>query len=198
MEQAKINKTGKEIENIQIVKLDSNNKQRPYTFNVLDKNLLEIIQTHEKSLKFLINSSIKITEKDWLNLYPEVLKRLYNNQNQFDLIYQLFSLLLQKKHKNFFAIETILKINNNFLNGNKKQEEKFMIDDKKVSVIKGFGLDLKSKYKFKKADNKLGGISYRLLNALKTKNNLTSDEEKMFSNALADLKMTFVDVSGKR
>jgi CRISPR-associated protein Cst1 len=33
MEQANVNQTKREIENIQVVKLDSNNNQRPYTFN---------------------------------------------------------------------------------------------------------------------------------------------------------------------
>ncbi|MCD3331295.1 type I-B CRISPR-associated protein Cas8b1/Cst1, partial [Clostridium botulinum D/C] len=44
------------------------------------------------------------------------------------------------------------------------------IDDKVISNCRSYGYYLREEYVQKGAKNKLGGISYRLLNALKTKN----------------------------
>jgi len=165
--QSQIEQFDKEIENIQIVKLDSNNQRRPYTFNVLSKDKLQVIYDNKNMLNSLIKIHAKINSKEYLNLYREVIYRLYNGRNQFDLINQLFHLKLQDKFNRLLFIEMIIKINNNFIEGRVKNK---MVYNKDINDCKNYGLTLRKAYADKKAENKLSGITYRLLNALKTKN----------------------------
>lgn len=157
----------KEVENIQIVKLDSDNQRRPYTFNVLSKDKLKTISENKNMLKSMIKINAKVSSKEYLNLYREVISRLYDGKNQFDLINKLFHLKLDSKFNRMQFIEMIIKINNNFLEGRVKGK---MVHYKVINNCKNYGLDLRKSYIDKKAQNKLGGITYRLLNALKTKN----------------------------
>lgn len=155
----------KEIENIQIVKLDSNNNTRPYTFNVLSKDKLNIISKNKNMLKTMIKVHAKVGSKEYLNLYSEVINRLYDGRNQFGLINKLLYLRMSDKFKGTQFISMIIKINNSFLKGGNK-----MVSYKTIDKCKSYGIYLRKAYLDKKAENKIGGISYRLLNALKTKN----------------------------
>ncbi|MCD3352072.1 type I-B CRISPR-associated protein Cas8b1/Cst1 [Clostridium botulinum D/C] len=168
MEQGSISQVSKEIDNIQIVKLNSQNERRPYTFNIISKDKLKIINKHKEQLKSMIKIHIKISKDDYLNLYNEVLNRLYNGHNLFDLIYKLIYLNLNGNFKNTVYIDMILKINNDLIGGGKMSTNK--IDDKVISNCRSYGYYLREEYVQKGAKHKLGGISYRLLNALKTKN----------------------------
>lgn len=181
MEQSSIEGSIKEIENIQIIKLNAGNEARPYTFNILSKEILQVINKNKNMLKPLIKARVKIGRKNdrdlYINLYSEVLRRFYSNQNQFDLIYKLFSVNLSKKFNNntnnssygkfdnLIYVDMIIKINNNFLGG--AMRDKY-VNDKKLFVIRQIGYSMRKAYGGKGALNKVGGISYRLLNALKT------------------------------
>lgn len=181
MEQSSIDGSIKEIENIQIIKLNAENESRPYTFNILSKEMLQVIKKNKNMLRPLIKARVKIGRKNgrdiYLNLYSEVLRRLYSNQKQFDLIYKLFSVSLSKKFNNtannssygkfdnLIYVGMIIKINNNYLGG--AMREKY-IGDKKLFAIRQLGYSMRKAYESKGALNKIGGISYRLLNALKT------------------------------
>ncbi|WMJ79118.1 type I-B CRISPR-associated protein Cas8b1/Cst1 [Clostridium sp. MB40-C1] len=155
----------KEIENIQIVKLDSDNQRRPYSFNILSKDKLRVISDSKNMLRSMIKTHAKISSKEFLNLYREVISRLYDGKNQFDLINKLFHFKLDAKFNRVQFIEMIIKINNNFLRGRGK-----MVHYKVINNCKDYGVELRKSYSDKKAENKLGGVTYRLLNALKTKN----------------------------
>jgi CRISPR-associated protein Cst1 len=157
----------KEIDNIQVVKLDVQNERRPYTFNILSKEMITIMQSNRNRLKPLIKANVKLSKDYYLNLYKEVVKRLYDGRNQFDLINTLISLRLQNEFKDFGYIEMILKINHDFLQrrgGNRKMAYYFDIEKAKESGVK-----LRRAYINKSSENKLGGIVYRLLNALRIK-----------------------------
>lgn len=166
MKQSEFERTNKEIDNIQIVKLDSNNERRPYSFNIISKNKLRIIYNNRGNLKLLISKNAKIGDGSYINLYSEVIKRLYDNKNLFDLISQLFYLKLGDKFKGLSYLKNIIKINNSFLVGIMGKK----IYYKKIDEIHKLGFCLRKEYEIKKADNKINGITYRLLNALKTKN----------------------------
>ncbi|AUN00934.1 type I-B CRISPR-associated protein Cas8b1/Cst1 [Clostridium botulinum] len=170
MKQSEFERSNKEIDNIQIIKLDSNNQIKPYTFNIMSKNKLKIIFDNRKNLRKLVNISIKVGEKNkkpiYINLYSEVLKRVYNNKNLFDLISQLFYLKLNDKFNGLLYLKNIIKINNSFLGGIMGKK----IYYKKIDGIQQMGFCLRKEYEDKKAGNKINGITYRLLNALKTKN----------------------------
>ena len=155
----------KEIDNIQVIKLDASNNSRPYTFNMLSKKKLEVIYKHRKLLRRLVKSRIKIND-DYLSIYSEVINRLYDNKNQFDLINQLLQLGIKDKINKNWEIKTIIKLNNYYLGG---IERKKMIHYHVIDKIRESGLELREAYENKKAENKIAGISYRLLNALRTK-----------------------------
>lgn len=168
MEQGAISQSNKEIDNIQIVKLDSQNESRPYTFNIISKEKLEIIDKNKERLKSIIKVSIKISKDEFLNLYNEVLNRIYNGHNLFDLMYKLLYLNLNDSFKRIGYLDMILKINNDLIGGGKMSTNK--IDDKLINNCRSYGYYLRKSYVEKGGKNKLGGISYKLLNALKTKN----------------------------
>ncbi|RKD24801.1 CRISPR-associated protein Cst1 [Caminicella sporogenes DSM 14501] len=170
LNQSQIERAEKEIDNIQIVKLDSSNSTRPYTFNIMSKKKLRIIKNNKKLLRGLVNVSVKIGRKNgrdiYINLYTEVINRLYDDKKLFDLISKLFYLNLDDKFKKLWNLKTIIKINDSYIGGIMGRG----IYYKEIDQIQQIGFDLRKAYKEKNAENKINGISYRLLNALKTKN----------------------------
>ncbi|KPU26824.1 CRISPR-associated protein Cst1 [Caloranaerobacter sp. TR13] len=167
LKQSVVENMEKEIDNIQIVKLDSNNDRRPYTFNVLSKNKLKIIYENKKLLRYLVNNYVKTDAGDYINVYSEVIKRLYDNKNQFDLINKLLYLNMNEKFTRIGNIKIIIKINNDYLGGIMKGK---MISYNTIDKLQQLGFELRKAYEVKNSKNKINGISYRLLNALKTKN----------------------------
>jgi CRISPR-associated protein Cst1 len=166
MQQNQISTAEKEFENIQIVKFDSQNDRRPYTFNLLSRDKLNIIYHNRKRLKALLKIHVKISKEYYLNLYNEVLQRLYDGKNQFDLINKLMHLNLQDKFKGLRYVYLILEINNNFIGGNINK----MVYFKDIDNFKNYGLKLRDAYtRGNSSKNKISGITYRLLNALKTR-----------------------------
>lgn len=162
VDQYGIENIDKEFENIQIVKFDSSNGSRPYSFNVLSKTLLRIIYYNRKRLQKLIKVIVKVTDKYYINLYSEVIDRLYVGKDLFDLIYMLMKMNLGEEFKGTNFIYSILEINNSFKGGRGMRFE----DTKN---FKNYGLNLRKKYVESGNESKISGITYRLLNALKTK-----------------------------
>lgn len=152
----------KEFENIQVVKIDGNNSLRPYSFSILSPNIMKVIYRNKKNLEYLIKINVKITEKYYINLYNEVINRIYEGKNLFDLINKLLFMYLDGKFNNIKAIRNIIIINN-FLLGGKAMK----IDD--ISKFERYGYELRKSYFEKNAESKLIGIVYRLLNSIKTK-----------------------------
>ncbi len=163
--QSSVEAFDKEIDNIQIVKLDAQNNKRPYTFNVLSKDRLRIIYANKNRLRKMLRIHVKIGNNEYLNLYREVITRLYSGKNLFDLISKLIYLILESKFNRLQYVEMIIRINNSYIGGRGK-----MVYYKNIDSCKKYGLSLREEYTQKKATNKLSGITYRLLNALKTKN----------------------------
>ncbi|TAH60530.1 MAG: type I-B CRISPR-associated protein Cas8b1/Cst1 [Gottschalkiaceae bacterium] len=112
----------------------------------------------------MLKVKVKVSEDYWINVYQEVLKRLYNNENQFNLIGELF-----KYKVNPYYLYVILIINTDYMGGKMELNQK---DDfkKKVDLSRYFGLQLRKAYLAKDNENKIESLSYRLLNAVKTKN----------------------------
>ncbi|MGL4850634.1 MAG: type I-B CRISPR-associated protein Cas8b1/Cst1 [Clostridium sp.] len=162
VEQEKIEKIEYELDNIQVIKFDGYGN-RKYTFNMLSKRVLYVLYKNRGILNSLIKVRIKITEKYTLNLYQEVLRRLVNNCVLYDLLEQLMTLYLCGIIKKISIIDKILAINNSIRGGEvvkKCEREKF----------RDYGNELKRSYLLKNSESKLVGISYRMLNALKTDN----------------------------
>lgn len=183
MEERKSKQAGKEIDNIQIIKFKSQtdaDQRRPYTFNVLSKDKLQVIQNNAKALSSLVQESVKLNDDSFVNVYQEVLDRLYQNRNQFDLIGLLFRSSLPSRGEETFwrasVIRDIIFLNNSFLRTiNKNKEDESMsgyssyVKRDTIVNMERAGRILSDTYRNKNSANKLSGITYRLLNALKTK-----------------------------
>lgn len=163
MENLGIENIDKEMDNIQVVKFNGNNGERPYSFNILSPKILKVLYYHRKDMNTLVKVFVKITDKYSLNIYDEVIRRIYAGKNLFDLIHQLIILYLDhKRFESLFIINIILKINTSILGGkNMRQEDinKYML----------YGNVLREAYLRKNIESKLTGITYRLLNSIKTK-----------------------------
>ncbi|MDU5082958.1 type I-B CRISPR-associated protein Cas8b1/Cst1 [uncultured Tissierella sp.] len=154
-----------ELADIQLVRYED----EKYRFNILSKNSLKVIKDSEEDLNKLINCGFKEINT-YFNIYELVIDRLLNSQNMFTLVQKMLHYKLSQpkdSHYNSFHVIRILGINTRFLKG--------------VGCMKGIyrdivkegndaGEKLREKYRSKGAVDKLGGISYRLLNSLKTNN----------------------------
>ncbi|MFT8343067.1 MAG: type I-B CRISPR-associated protein Cas8b1/Cst1 [Clostridium beijerinckii] len=168
MEQKSVEEAKSEVENIQVVKFDKNNGSRPYTFNVLSKEKLLIIKNNKEILERLMNISINISKSKlkpyYINLYSEVIERIYNGKNLFDLLDTLTRLRISGEYKNSYVIYLLIKLNNNCMDmrGGSK------VYYKDIDKFKDYGMNLKKVYG-KEGENKIPGILYRLQNAIKVK-----------------------------
>ncbi|WP_058486791.1 type I-B CRISPR-associated protein Cas8b1/Cst1 [Defluviitalea phaphyphila] len=161
-----INKISKyELADVQVVRYE---KDR-YRFNLLSKQMLKVLNKSTKELNSLIKTSYKEFDT-YFNIYDETMKRLLNKENLFLLIHKLIVRKLTKpsdSHYHVGHINNLLKINNNFLEGVVGMEVK---EKDILELSKNAGFYFRKAYEEKKAENKINGIAYRLLNALKTNN----------------------------
>lgn len=185
MEKQKAKYASREIDNIQIIKYSNKNDNkvdqlRPYTFNVLSKDKLVVIEKYHNSLNKMINKFIKLDDDSYINVFQSVLERLYKNKNQFDLISLLCRNNLPNRPdesiRDYSLIKEILYFNNHFLWTIKKYKEddsmsgySSYVNRDTINDIEQAGRKLALHYKQRSASNKISGITYRLLNALKTK-----------------------------
>lgn len=156
-----------ELADIQIVRYEN----ETYRFNILSKKTLEIIYKSKNELNYLINASYKEI-KTYFNIYELVIKRLFNNQNLYTLIHKTILYKISYTSNCYFNmshIKNLLYINIKILGG-----MGYMVNSEKgndiVKEANISGYHLRENYKGKDAGNKLPGISYRLLNSLKTDN----------------------------
>lgn len=153
----------KEIQNIQVIKLDSKNEGRPYTFNQLDKKTAYVITLSKNSINNILTFNLKIADKEYLNIYDEVIKAIFNNKNLYSILHKVISL-----KGSINKAVSILDIQKKILVVNYKTEGERM--EKGIEVSKFCGKDLKVEYFKKGKKDKIDTLTYRLLNALKVKN----------------------------
>lgn len=156
-----------ELADIQVVRFENGS----YRFNILARKTIEAINKSESELNHIINAGFKEIKINY-NIYELVVRRIFNNQNLYTLIHKtiLYKLTNDENcYYNMSHVENLLYINKKLLGGmgymQNVDEERDIIKESKSS-----GYHLREQYKSKEADNKLSGISYRLLNALKTDN----------------------------
>ncbi len=176
-----------ELSDVQVIrfKRDPDKDTVKYTFNVLNRNILETVKKRKSDFDFIRKGSFS-EGNDTRYIYNEVMKRLLNNENQFLLIQKLMHYKLSMPDKSRYGMSTvksILNINITFL-----KEAGYMEKTEKdiIKSAKGFGHYLQKAYGFSdytgeetssekgeksvKYNKKLDGIAYRMLNALKTNN----------------------------
>lgn len=156
------NKKELEIDNIQIVKFDRNQESRPYTFNILSREKAKLLADMKADFQQLVGKFAK-ENNEYISIYQEVMRRLYNGQSFYDLLYRLLRLVIDEDYKGTQTLFKILKIQNNIYKGG----DHFMTQED-LNNVRKYGYHLKHAYRGQ--ESKLNGISYRLLNAIKVKN----------------------------
>ncbi len=154
-----------ELADMQIVRYED----EKYRFNLLSKNVLNVLYNSKDELNSLIKTGFQEINT-FFRLYDEVMKNLLNNENLFILIHKAIVIKISKPQDakyNENHIRNLIKINLKFIKGVGCMEgsEKDIV---KISSSSGYYL--REAYKAKNSENKLNGISYRLLNSLKTNN----------------------------
>lgn len=154
-----------ELADIQIVRCEDDK----YRFNLLSKNVLKVLYDSKDELNSLIQTGFQEINT-FFRLYDEVMKKLINNENLFLLIHKAIVIKISNSKDaryNESHIRNLIKVNLKYMKG-----VGYMGETEKdlVKVSSGAGYYLKEAYKSKNSENKLNGICYRLLNALKTNN----------------------------
>ncbi|MDR2880248.1 MAG: type I-B CRISPR-associated protein Cas8b1/Cst1 [Fusobacteriales bacterium] len=151
-----------ELADVQVVRYEN----ETYRFNILSRKMLSVIKDSKKDLDFIVRIGFKEVNS-YFKIYELVIQRLFNNQNLYTLIHKLLQYKLStpaNAHYLSSHIISLLKINLRFLEGIGIMEK-----NKNYLIYGGSdaGKELKKSYE---VQEKLKGISYRLLNALKTNN----------------------------
>lgn len=161
-----------ELQDIQIVRYED----KGYKFNILSREVLKVIRESEKELNSLMNTGYK-EGRYYFSIYDIAIDRLLNNHNMFTLIHKLLMYKITKSQSiaTYYYmghIMNLILINVNYLKG-VKDMDKVKENKELVKKARAYGYYLRQEYleKDREADkNKIRGISYRLLNALKTRN----------------------------
>ncbi|MBV1819794.1 type I-B CRISPR-associated protein Cas8b1/Cst1 [Anaerosalibacter bizertensis] len=161
-----------ELQDIQIVRYENER----YRFNLLSKEVLKVIRESEKELKSLMNTGYREVRTNF-SIYDITIDRLLNNYNMFTLIHKLLIYKITNSQSittyyHMGHVMNLIIINVNYLKGvegmDKVKENKEL-----VRKARAYGYYLRQEYLNKDRDadkNKIRGVSYRLLNALKTRN----------------------------
>lgn len=153
---------------IQIVRY----KNEKYNFNILSSEVIKIIRNVKKDLNVLEKAGYK-QGNGYFSIYDQVLDRIFNGQNMFSLLHFLLINMISKNpgvliFYNAYHINRINNINYEIMIGGMDLGK---VDIKKqIYFSRKDGNTLREEYLKKGMENKVSGISYRLLNALKTRN----------------------------
>lgn len=154
-----------ELADIQVVRYEN----ETYRFNILTKKMLQVIKKSKNDLNILNKMGYREVST-YFNIYELVVQRILNNQNLYTLMHKLLLYKLSNIKDLYYPVDSIinlLKINIRFLEGIGAMEKN---NEDIIRIANGSGYYLKQKYREKGTEDKLRGISYRLLNALKTNN----------------------------
>lgn len=162
-----------ELLDIQVIRLNQigGSDNMRYRFNILSKEVLELLSKHSKELDKLIPCGF-IDGKTYIYIYPTVIDNIINKTNLFNFIHLLLSRKLDVSLKNFYSdihIYILNIINSKFMEAEMEKENK-LEHERIVKDFKNSGYYLGEAYRDKNAENRINGIAYRLLNALKTRN----------------------------
>lgn len=161
-----------ELQDIQIIRYEN----EKFRFNILSKDILKIIRESVKEINSLINTGYR-ESRNYFNVYDMTIQRLLNNYNMFPLIHRLLMYKITESqtittYYNMGHIMNLNIININYLKGVENMEQ---LNENKALIknFRSYGYYLREEYIKKDRDadkSKIRGISYRLLNALKTRN----------------------------
>lgn len=165
----------KELNSIQVI---TRNKKH-YSLNVIGKDILEIIKIRKKELGYISKVSIKISAEEYINVFEECLHNIFNNINQWNLIFKIFKYDKNISSYSFIFSILIIQITQEHI----FHKEENVDNNIKIAyvacksggemrrVIIGAKPDKSlSDNENKEADNKLRGLVYQLVNSVHTSN----------------------------
>ena len=160
----------KKLSNIQVITRKKDNENSIYQFNIIGRDLLEVIKKNQKELEYLTKIFVKDGD-EFINVYSEVITNIFNYRRQYNLMNRLLKLSLrEEKARSTNYIYNILKIQI-YQRGEDKMGKAY-----KIAMAASFcGRDMRkaltSEVRAEKdVDNKLRGFVYQLLNALQSSN----------------------------
>lgn len=157
-----------EFSDVQVVKLDNIKGTPKYRFTILPKESMAIMSKAKTELESLSKASYKEVD-NYIRLYDEVTKALLNREGLYHLLNTLLVMKNGEKSNLFYTIGHIRAIQ--YIQYGMEKGEKDMVEIKKeLKTYSAAGYGLRRSYIEKGAQNKLNGIAYKLLNALKTNN----------------------------
>lgn len=168
MKRENINKDKYELADVQVVRYENES----YKFNLLPEITIKLINRFHEEINGLSRTRYKEGSENF-SIYEQVLGYIFNNQNLFLLVNKLLHYKLSSPNDCFFYMRHVvdmLKINTKLIQ-NLGGMENMDKDRDYLREARGAGYHLKKAYLDR--DPKTGknpGISYRLLNALKTSN----------------------------
>lgn len=153
-----------ELADIQVVFYE----KEKYVFNMLHKNILELIDNSSEKLKILKKGCFK-ENKSYIYLYETTVRQILDNKNMFLWIDKLIRYSITNKADCYYHmghVLNILEINFEYL------KEVGVMGNSKYLIykMKDNGNDIRVAYYGKGVEHKLLGISHQILNALKTSN----------------------------
>lgn len=154
-----------ELADIQLVRYED----EKYRFNILSRQSLKMIKDSKNDLNKLVNCGFREIST-YFNVYELVIDRLLNSQNMFTLIQKLLHYKLSQprdSYYNSYHMIRLLNINTRFLKGVGYMKD---LDKDKDIVELGNKAGYFLRRDYGDSVDKLSGISYRLLNSLKTNN----------------------------
>lgn len=163
-----------ELADVQVVRYVN----EKYRFNILTRNVLELVYECRKELGELTSSGYREVST-YFNIYDIVLDNLFNSQNMYLLMHKMLFYRLADPGNCYFNWKqtiNVMEINNKFMRRLGCMEK---TRDDIVAEGNRQGYFLREAYKKKDpATSKLSGIAYRLLNALKV------NDRDMFMNTV--------------
>lgn len=153
-----------ELADVQVVRYEN----EAYRFNILSRRMLRIISDSKKELNGMIKANFVENGMN-VQIYDELIGRIFNNQNLFTLIHRMLYCQISTPSKSHFHgghVRNVLEINQKILMNLGGIE----MENDLVKNARTAGYYLRRAYAGKGSENKLPGICYRLLNALKTSN----------------------------
>jgi len=161
-------RTKYELADVQLVRYENGS----YRFNLLPESTIALIETYRDEFNGLIRTGYREGDHSY-SIYEQVLERVFNNQNLFILVNKLLHFKLSSPNNCYFHgghIVNLLKINTKLIQ-NLGGMESMNKERDYLREARNAGYYLREAYiKKDPKTSKIPGISYRMLNALKTNN----------------------------
>lgn len=163
----------REIDNIEIILRESHEKRTFYSFNIIGKDILEVIQKSQENLQSLVYKRVRLksdskkknAKDEWIYVFNEVLNNILSYRNQWNFLNLLFRLDAKPDiNVGAYTLNNVYQIQ---LNQNSIKEGRDSMKEMKKSTLSArySGMELQEFFG-EEAENKLRGYIYKLVNAL--------------------------------